>query len=397
MRVCHSLTEQPKATVMNRGIKTYSGYMMTMRTNRQCGIVVSVSILCFLAHYVNYNLLYNPNQNTTSKHLATGKEIIYNLNPTPTYNIVYYNMPSWMSLDFNILNSSNCPQLRARCLVFTHNKYLDSANAVVFDAESLGRVPKKKEGQIWTFFSIESPFFYSVGHQWKDKFSWTMTYRHDSDFKYLYGKVYERDAPVTRDYSEIFRRKSKNVAWAVSNCNTPSKRELYVRKLQQYIDVDVYGGCGKLKCGTRSAGVTECHKKFAEEYKFFLAVENSVCKDYTTEKLFNFFFYDLAMIPIVNGPQNVHEYIPKGTYINIMDYSSPSELAKDLQRIGSDESIYSSYLKEKDKYGSRRSTWLNMLCPMCASIHEQRRSSSIPDSSIPDINSWIWNDTCIKL
>jgi hypothetical protein len=218
-----------------------------------------------------------------------------------------------------------------------------------------------------------------------------MTYRHDSDFKYLYGKVYKREKPLTRDYSKIFRKKTKNVAWAVSNCNTSSKREVYIKKLQQYINVDIYGRCGKLKCGKRSAGMTECHKKFAEEYKFYLAVENSICKDYTTEKLFNFFFHNLTIIPIVNGPQNIHEYIPKGTYINIMDYSSPSELAKALQKIGSDEVLYSSYLKEKDKYGALRLTWKNMLCPMCARLHERKQSSLIPD-----INSWIWKDTCIK-
>jgi glycoprotein 3-alpha-L-fucosyltransferase/alpha-1,3-fucosyltransferase len=314
-----------------------------------------------------------------------------NTTSTPTYNIVFYNMPSWMSLDFKVLNSSSCPELRAQCLIYTHKNYSDSGDAVVFDGEHLGKVPKKKDGQMWTFFSIESPFLYSVGQQWKDKFSWTLTYRQDSDFRYIYGEVYKRGIPKTRDYSEIFQKKTKNVAWAVSNCHTPSKREIYVRKLQQYIDVDIYGKCGKLNCGKRSAGITECHKKFAEEYKFYLAAENSLCKDFTTEKLYNFFFYDLAMVPIVYGAQNVHEYIPKGTYINIMDYSSPSELAMDLRRIGSDEALYSSYLREKDKYGARRNTGKEMLCPMCARLNERK-----DNSTIPDINSWIWKDACIK-
>ncbi|XP_048768263.1 glycoprotein 3-alpha-L-fucosyltransferase A-like [Ostrea edulis] len=367
---------------------------------KQHGIVISVLVVCALVHYVIYNLLHDPNQYTTNNQpdidrasrivssVGEGQETISNIN---SYTIMYYDMPSWMSFNIKVLNSSTCPQVKGQCLVYTDNKYLDSANAVIFYGESLGKVPEKKEGQIWTFFSIESPFLYSVGEEWNDKFSWTLTYREDSDFKCFYGKVYKRETPLVRNYSEIFRKKTKNVAWAVSNCNTPSKREWYVKKLQQYIDIDIYGRCGKLKCGTRSAAITECHKKFAEEYKFFLAVENSVCKDYTTEKLFNFFFHDLAMIPIVNGPQNVHEYIPKGTYINIMDYSSPSELAQDLQRIGSDEDLYSSYLRGKDKYGARQFSWYNVLCPMCARLHEEKQTSSIPD-----INSWIWKDTCIK-
>ncbi len=39
----------------------------------------------------------------------------------------------------------------------------------------------------------------------------------------------------------------KLVAWFVGNCKTQSKRELYVKELQKYIDVDVYGNCGPLR------------------------------------------------------------------------------------------------------------------------------------------------------
>ena len=60
------------------------------------------------------------------------------------------------------------------------------------------------------------------------------------------------------------------------------------------------------------------------------------------------------MIPIVYGAPNLHEYIPKGTYINVMDYISPNELAKDLMRIGSNKTIYTQFLKEKDKYTAER-------------------------------------------
>ena len=97
------------------------------------------------------------------------------------------------------------------------------------------------------------------------------------------------------------------------------------------------------------------------------------------------------MIPIIYGPPNVHEYVPKGAYINILDYASPLELAKDLQRIGSSETIYSQYLKEKDKYTAERFKWEYALCPLCAKLHEQEYNQVIPD-----INAWIWNNTCIK-
>lgn len=115
-------------------------------------------------------------------------------------------------------------------------------------------------------------------------------------------------------------------------------------------------------------GVIDCYKKFVEEYKFYLVVENLICKDYIIEKLFNFFFYDFFMIFIINGFKNVYEYILNGMYINILDYVFFEELVKDLERIGLNEIFYFEYLKEKDKYIGSRFCWELVLCLMCFSF-----------------------------
>jgi len=78
--------------------------------------------------------------------------------------------------------------------------------------------------------------------------------------------------------------KSKMAAIFVSNCASPNRRLEFVKELQEFIPVDVYGACGSLSC-TR----LEEHKCFtilAKEYKFYLALENSNCREYITEKLF---------------------------------------------------------------------------------------------------------------
>ncbi len=45
-----------------------------------------------------------------------------------------------------------------------------------------------------------------------------------------------------------------------------------MKELQKYIDVDVFGKCGQLKCSKDK----KCHEMIAKNYKFYLAFENSV-------------------------------------------------------------------------------------------------------------------------
>ena len=80
-----------------------------------------------------------------------------------------------------------------------------------------------------------------------------------------------------RDYAA---GKTKMVAWFVSNCNAVNNRLEYALELSKFIDVDIYGDCGWLKCDV------DCNQMLSEDYKFYLSFENSNCKDYITEKFY---------------------------------------------------------------------------------------------------------------
>lgn len=72
----------------------------------------------------------------------------------------------------------------------------------------------------------------------------------------------------------------------ISNCNrTLNNRLEFISELQKYIDVDVYGKCGNFSCSKTNHH--ECMSMFEKDYKFYLALENSNCVDYITEKYFN--------------------------------------------------------------------------------------------------------------
>lgn len=109
-----------------------------------------------------------------------------------------------------------------------------------------------------------------------------MTYRRDSDAFAPYGITVPKPNANWFNYSKLEnKRKSKTrpIAWLVNNCNANSKRQLYVHELQKYIDVDIYGGCGTLKCPREKWGYQPCWGEIGAKYYFYLSFESNICRD----------------------------------------------------------------------------------------------------------------------
>ena len=83
-----------------------------------------------------------------------------------------------------------------------------------------------------------------------------------------------------------FRFKDRKlIFWLVSHCGTGIKREEYVEKLKEFVDVDIYGKCTNNECSKKG---NECFENLSKDYMFYLAFENSICDEYATEKFFRF-------------------------------------------------------------------------------------------------------------
>ena len=275
-----------------------------------------------------------------------------------------------------------------------------TADAILFQG---GRMPKKppkrsRDEQVYVFVDNESPLhLHSSGyllHSWNDVINWTMTYRLDSDMKYTYGAIQlggREMGGTENNYSAIFRKKSKQAAWLVSDCVTEGRREKYVAKLRKHIKIDVYGRCGKLKNCTKEEGI-ECFHRIAKDYKFYLSFENSICEDYLSEKVFTWFGLDI--INVVRGGISYNRTLPEHTYVNTDSFTSIDHLGNFLKLLSSSEKAYTSMLRLKEKYSvvAGKTKKHEAYCDLCRKLH------NLPDNQrvYSSIGNWWRKNKCVK-
>lgn len=74
-------------------------------------------------------------------------------------------------------------------------------------------------------------------------------------------------------------------------------------------------------------------------YHFYLALENSICVDYITEKLWNQ-GYGYTVIPIVLKRKLIEPYTPPNSFIAFDDYKSAKEMATHLKQLMDNKTEY---------------------------------------------------------
>lgn len=252
----------------------------------------------------------------------------------------------------------------------------ETADLILFK-DYVTHVGHRPPNQVWALYFLECPY-----HTQTVKnaiVNWTATYRRDSDIVAPYEKWQYYDSHV-KQLSQTFNyasNKTKKVAWFVSNCHPRNERMLYARELSKYIQVDIYGACGNLHCSRTHA----CFRMLDNDYKFYLAFENSNCQDYITEK---FFVNGLGhnVLPIVMGArqQDYEKSAPYRSYIHVDEFQSAKELASWLHHLDEDDDLYNSYFEWKGT-GEFINTYF--WCRLCAMIHD-----NYPPKYYNDINEW---------
>ncbi|XP_070495208.1 alpha-(1,3)-fucosyltransferase C-like [Chironomus tepperi] len=328
----------------------------------------------------------------------------------------FFDNPDWYTgkeeAGEDVLKSVQCPV--TNCF-FTHNKELlgdiRKFDAIAFHGPEFRRTPLpdvRSPEQFYIFVSLESPTAVLDNlSAYKNFYNLSMTYRLDSDIRFDYGKVIdiktnEIIAPAvnpkwkTPDDNfyddriiDMLNNKKKPVAWFVSNCYTKSNRNKLVAEIQKHIDVDIYGRCGKLNCPVDDQ---KCLDMLTADYKFYLSFENSLCKDYVTEKLYR--PLTQYVIPIVFNGGNTTRFAPPKSYINANDYDTPEELVKYLKYLIDNPKEYVKYFWWKQHYTIKsHPTYPYTLCEMCKKFNTE--SFMKAQHRYEDINEWYRNrDMC---
>ena len=267
-------------------------------------------------------------------------------------------------------------------------KIWNKSEAVIFHGRHLTKdhpVPKyRPPRQKWIFFESEPPpqtwNRVRVLHDVWGQFNFTTTYVSNSDLPYSYYKLVCHKTPDWKPLKVNFaQNKTKLAAWWVSHCISDSQREKYVEEMKKYVDVEVMGGCGKDVCSSYVEGMTCVANLLDKEFKFYLAFENSFCKDYYTEKLSK--CLSINVIPVVMGLQNYSEFMPPGSYIDVRDFKSPKDLAMHLKHLDENDAAYNEYLENKRKVQCEKLDPLPYSCKLCQYLHENRQRRQIaPDA-----------------
>jgi alpha-1,3-fucosyltransferase len=281
------------------------------------------------------------------------------------------------------------------CQYSSDKSMLREADMLLFYCQEMPEFPRVRYGhQLYVHLTREAPMNANINGygMYGEAINITMSYRKDGNLRAPYFTMVSRENPEEVHVPRVpFNNRSRSIAWMVSHCHTESRRELYVHELQKYIDVDIYGACGNLTCqDTTSYKLYEdCFTMFEKTYKFYLAVENNICKDYHTEKLLNVLEHEI--VPIVLGGDDYKSDYPEHSLIDIKDYPHPRDLAAYLKALTEDE--YTRFLQWKATHVTVHAQDSCVLCEFLNNSTYTRGEQIVPPSYGQSYTKW-WYDSC---
>lgn len=240
-----------------------------------------------------------------------------------------------------------------------------------------------------------------------------MTYRFDSDSRWNYFKITDlktnavvapskyakwHQPPVNHvetDFQKVlFDKKHLDLIWIVSNCYSESKRNEFFDELAKNLSCRKFGKCGErwflqdfcckffsshLNFSCERSNICQLHDL---AFKFYGSFENTLCKDYVTEKLTRALLRKI--VPIAYGGADYMKFAPPNSYIDANKFKTIDDLIKYLKSFQKSKE-YSKFFWWKDYYKIEET--IDPFCKLCQSFHRDRIQER--RKVYKDINRWV--------
>ena len=310
----------------------------------------------------------------------------------------WFKWKSWFFQCFgaDCFTSKKCPV--ANCHVTNNRRRLNVSALVLFHARDLMTLPSfHRPEQRWLYFSLESPVNtrspgYSDPKSLDGVFNLTMTYSRDSDIPIARRETIAANsgqsvAEKTINYAD---GKNRMALWMASNCRS-KKRNALVKTLRTYLSVDIFGRCGEQDpCSPKEKhhlNYTSCDQELFSKYKFYMALENSQCREYITDKFWKGLIN--GMLPVVMGPpiQDYERVAPPNSFLHVDNFTSVEALADYMTYLDNHDSAYNRYFEWHKHYQINQDFILTSLCKVCELANED--VNTLPRKTY-EISQW-WN------
>ncbi|KAI9524779.1 hypothetical protein NQZ68_014314 [Dissostichus eleginoides] len=273
-----------------------------------------------------------------------------------------------------------------RCRLVDQRSLFPSADVVVFHNTELAlgrqKLPldlPRPQGQRWAWMSLEAPLHNEKLHQYANIFNMTISYRRDADVTVPYGQLLPKEAEGHL-VDNVPLNKSSLACWVVSNYRKHHKRSKVYQELTAVVSVNVYGRWTKTPLSPNALlpTISRCF--------FYLAFENSISKDYITEKLWRN-AYQGGAVPVVLGPPlgDYKSVAPPNSFIHVDEFASVKDLGEYLQQLAEDKKRYSEYFTWKHQWTVKfYKDWRERLCKICSHYN------SLPQEKVySNLEAWV--------
>ncbi|XP_055060069.2 4-galactosyl-N-acetylglucosaminide 3-alpha-L-fucosyltransferase 9 [Misgurnus anguillicaudatus] len=348
---------------------------------RLAGIVVVVGFVSLYPMCFYTSRIYTP--------LPAPKQCLERLNPEAQLSspkeekpiLLLWVWPENYTFDLSdcktIYNIDSCQLTDDRSLYNNTDAVLVFHKAV---CQNLTNLPPSTRPQFqkWIWMNVESPTNTKKVPGIENLFNLTLTYREDSDIPV---RLRLNSKKIPDDHFKI-PKKDKLVCWIVSNKNfTTGVREriTYYKTLRRYIKIHVYG-----KVRGSFMDYKDYYPTIAS-CKFYLSFENSIHKDYITEKLNG--PLSVGTVPVVLGPprKNYEKFVPSDSFIHVNDFPDAKSLAKYLLYLDTNQDAYRKYFNWRRYFSAqphlilKNQEFILPICTACDYVGKHREYKEAHD------------------